>query len=194
MDFKTLKKASQSSSKKSTHLKILKKISAIKTNLKKINVKQFNLKKINLRITGVIILMILAISLTLTTYAALTTNKTVLSAGGVTVTANLGVYSDNAFQNNLTSINWGSPTPGTNVTRTIYIKNTSSGVSLALSMVPIGWIPTNANGPITLTWDQEGTRLLPGQSTAAMLTLVISPTVVDITNFSVSISILGTQY
>jgi hypothetical protein len=194
MNFKTLKKASQASSKKSTDSSILKeKISTIKTNMKKINVKQLNVKKINFRITGVIILIILMISLTLTTYAALTTNKTVLSTGGVTVTANLSVCSDNTFQNNLTSINWGSPTPGTNVTKTIYIKNTGSGVSLVLSMMPTNWIPTNAKQSITLTWDQEGTKLLPGQSTAAVLTLVVSPTVVDITNFSVSISILGTQ-
>ncbi|HUK84319.1 MAG TPA: hypothetical protein VLU95_00505 [Candidatus Acidoferrum sp.] len=193
MNFKTLKKASQASSKKSTPSNSLKKIDSIKSSLKRINIKQLNIKKINLRITGVIILMILMISLTLTTYAALSTNKTVLSAGGVNVTANLGVYSDSAFQNNLTSINWGSPTPGTNVTKTIYIKNTGSGVSLALSMVPTGWVPTTANGPITLTWDQEGTRLLPGQSTAAVLTLVVSPNVVDITNFTVSISISGTQ-
>ncbi len=193
MNLKTLKKASQASSKKSTRLNIPEKIKSIKTCVKKINVKQLNGKKINLRITGVIILMILAISLTLTTYAALATSQTVLSAGGVKVTANLGVYSDSTLQTNLTTINWGSPTPGTNVTKTIYIKNTGEGVSLALSMATSGWVPTNANGPITLTWNQEGTRLFPGQSTAAVLTLVVSPTVVDITNFTVSISISGTQ-
>jgi hypothetical protein len=193
MDFRTLKKASQSSSKKSKTSRILTKINSINTNLKKINIKRLNVKKINLKITGVIILMILMISLTLTTYAALTTNKTVLSTGGVTVTANLGVYSDNTFQNNLTSLNWGSPTPGTNVTKTIYIKNTGSGVSLELSMNTSGWNPTSANGPITLTWDQEGTKLNPGQSTAAILTLKVSSIIVDVTNFSVSISITGTQ-
>ena len=193
MNFKTLKKATQASSKKSTPSSSQEKIDSIKVNLKKINSKQLNFKKVNLRITAVIILMILAISLTLTTYAALTTKTTVLSTGGVNVTANLGVYSDSALQNNLTAINWGSPTPGTNVTKTIYIKNTGEGVSLALSMATSGWVPTNANGPITLVWNQEGTRLLPGQSTAAVLTLIVSPAVVDITDFTVSISISGTQ-
>ncbi len=193
MKFKTLKKASQASTEKSRPTSAIKKISSIMLNLKPNNVKQFNFKKINLRIAGIIILMILGISLTLTTYAALTTSTTVLSTGGVNVTANLAVYSDNTFQNNLTAINWGTPTPGTEVTKTIYIKNTSEGVSLALSMTPTGWNPTTADGPITLTWNQEGTRLLPGQTTAAVLTLAVSPTVVDITNFTVSISISGTQ-
>jgi uncharacterized protein YcnI len=140
-----------------------------------------------------LILMIIAIAATFTSYAALTVNKSVLSAGSVTVSADLTVYSDSACQNNLTSVNWGTPTPGTNVTKTIYIKNTGSGVSLALSMNTSGWNPTSANGPITLTWDQEGTKLNPGQSTAAILTLKVSSTIVDVTNFSVSISITGTQ-
>ena len=183
MNFKSLKKTSKASSKELKPLDVLKKIRSIKNSL----------TKINLRLTGVIILIILMISITLTTYAALSTNQTVLSAGEVKVTANLGVYSDSAFQNNLTTINWGSPTPGTNVTRTIYIKNTGSGVSLALSMATSDWVPTTANGPITLTWNQEGTRLAPGQSTSAILTLVVSPSVVDITNFTVSISVSGTQ-
>jgi len=171
---------------------ILKKINLSKINQRNINFNQLS-HKINLRLIAIIVLMVLAISLTLTTYAALTTSQTVSSAGGINVSANLSVYSDSAFQNNLTSINWGTPTPGTNVTKTIYIKNTGAGVSLALSMSTSSWNPSNANGPISLTWDQEGKRLNPGQSTMAQITLAVSPTIVDITSFNVQISITGTQ-
>ncbi len=46
---------------------------------------------------------------------------------------------------------------------------------------------------MTLTWNKEGTRLNPGQSVAATLTLTASSSIVDITNFNVQISITGTQ-
>jgi hypothetical protein len=75
----------------------------------------------------------------------------------------------------------------------VYLKNTSSGLSLALNMTASNWTPASANGPITLTWNQEGTRLQPGQSVAATLTLAVSSTIVDVTNFNVQISIFGTN-
>jgi len=93
----------------------------------------------------------------------------------------------------LSSINWGTLTPGTPITQTIYVKNTGSGLSLALSMGTSSWTPAGANGPITLTWNQEGTRLQPGQSVAATLTLTVSSTIADVTNFSVQINITGTN-
>jgi hypothetical protein len=55
------------------------------------------------------------------------------------------------------------------------------------------WTPAGAEQPITLTWNQEGARLQPGQSVAATLTLSVSPTIADITNFSVQINITGTN-
>ena len=140
-----------------------------------------------------LLLMVIAIAATCTSYAALSVNKSVSTTGSVTVSPELTVYSDSACQNNLTSVNWGTPTPGTNVTKTIIVKNTGSGVSLALNMSASAWNPTSANGPITLTWDQEGTRLNPGQSVVAVLTLKVSPTIVDVTNFSVLISVSGAQ-
>jgi hypothetical protein len=60
-------------------------------------------------------------------------------------------------------------------------------------MATSGWNPANANGPISITWDKEGTKLSPGQSTAAVLTLTVSPTITDITSFNVQITITGTQ-
>jgi hypothetical protein len=140
----------------------------------------------------VLALTIIAIVTTFGTYAAISVSQSVSSSGTVTVSANLGVYSDSSCQTNLTTINWGTLTPGGNITRTIYIKNTGLGVSLSLNMATSNWNPTSANGPVTITWNQAGTRLAPGQSTAAVITLAVSPTITDITNFSVQITITGT--
>src|SRR5208337_3471920 len=101
--------------------------------------------------------------------------------------------SDSGCTQPLSSINWGTLTAGGTSTQTIYIKNTSSGLSLSLSMTTTSWSPTSANGPITITWNQQGTDLQPGASVAAILTLTVSSSISDITSFSVQISISGTN-
>ena len=142
-------------------------------------------------IIAVVALVITGIALSLTTYAAITTSTTVSSTGGVTTSANLGVYSNSGCTIPLSSINWGNLTAGGTITQTIYVKNTSSGLPLTLSMTTSSWNPAGAKGPITITWNQQGTRLNPGQSTAATLTLTVSSSVADITSFNVQICITG---
>jgi hypothetical protein len=150
--------------------------------------------KIKLSITAsIIVLVIMAIALTLTTFAAITTSQSLASNGQINTSANLGVYSNSACTTPVSSVNWGTLSAGTNITQTVYIKNTGTGLSLALSLGTSNWTPANANGNITLTWNQEGTRLTPGQSVAATLTLTVSPSIADITNFSVQINITGTN-
>jgi archaellum component FlaG (FlaF/FlaG flagellin family) len=143
---------------------------------------------------AIITLITVALALAATTYAALSTSQSLSSSGSVTVvaTASLGLYSDSACTTPLTSISWGSLTPGGNKTQTLYIKNTGT-VSLTLSMATSNWNPTTANGPITVTWNRAGTVLSSGQSTSAIITLVVSSGISDITNFNVQISITGTQ-
>jgi hypothetical protein len=150
--------------------------------------------KIKLSVTAsVIILVLIAVALTFTTFAAITTSQSLSSSGEVTTSANLGVFSNSACTTSLSSINWGTLTAGGNITRTIYVKNTGSGLALTLSMETSNWTPAGAEEPITLTWSQEGARLQPGQSVAATFTLSVSPTIADVTNFSVQINITGTN-
>ncbi|MGD6852785.1 MAG: hypothetical protein ACQCN6_12070 [Candidatus Bathyarchaeia archaeon] len=53
------------------------------------------------------------------------------------------------------------------------------------------WNPTGANGPITITWNQEGATLAQGQSKAATITLSVSSSITDISSFSVQINVSG---
>jgi hypothetical protein len=139
----------------------------------------------------VISLVLVGLALTLTTFAAVTVSTNLSSSGSVTTTANLGVYSDVACTSSLSSLDWGTITPGNAVARTVYVKNTGSGVSLSLSLTTTNWNPVSANGPITVTWDKETARLTPGQSTAAVITLSVSSSIIDVSNFSVQIIISG---
>jgi hypothetical protein len=141
---------------------------------------------------SIIALILVAIALSATTYGAISVNKSLSTNGSITVTPNLGLYSDSNCTNSLSTIDWGTITPGNNQTRTVYVKNTGTGTSLTLSISTNTWNPTNANGPITISWNQENTRLTPGQSTAAIIKLTSSSSIVDVTNFSVQILISGT--
>ena len=129
--------------------------------------------------------------LTLITAGLLTTSQTVPSAGTITA-VNVGVYSDSACTQNLTSINWGTLPPGNSTTRTIYIKNTGTG-SITLSMTTANWIPSNANTYLTLTWDRANYVLNANVSVSATLTLAASVSAGNITSFSFNIIITGTQ-
>jgi len=115
------------------------------------------------------------------------------SSGTVSTSANLGVYSDSGCTQSLSSINWGTLTAGSVVNQVVYIKNTSSGISLTLNMTTSNWSPTTANGPITITWNQQSTDLQPGASVAATITLTVSSSIVNVSSFSAQINIGGTS-
>jgi len=102
----------------------------------------------------------------------------------------VGVYSDYACSQSLEAINWGDLAPGGSVTKTIYVKNTGSS-EITLGMTKTSWSPVSANGPVTLVWDREGTKLSAGGVTVATLTLAVSENISGITTFSVTILISG---
>ena len=130
--------------------------------------------------------------LTLLTSGLLLTSQTVPSNGTVLSTINVGVYNDQVCAQNCTSINWSTIAPGSSTTKTFYVKNTGT-LPMTLNMATSGWNPSNANGPITLGWNREGTVLNASQSINATLTLTVSPTIdSSITDFSFNITITGT--
>ena len=123
------------------------------------------------------------------TSAFLSSQKSIPSTGKV-LAVNVGVFSDAACTQNLTSIDWGNVYVGSSVSRIIYVKNTGT-TPITLSMTTSAWNPSDANGQLTLSWDKEGTSLSPGESTAATLTLNVSPSVIGVSSFSVNVIITG---
>lgn len=103
---------------------------------------------------------------------------------------NLGIYSDSACTQTLTSIAWGTVTPGESWWKTVYVRNEGS-TQITLSMTTINWVPTNANGPLSLTWNREGTVLAPSQVSAAELKFSVAADITGITNFRVDVVFAG---
>jgi hypothetical protein len=129
--------------------------------------------------------------LTMTATGLLSVNKTISSTGAVTA-INVGVYSDSACTSELTSIDWGTISPGNSENRTIYLKNTGNA-QITLSMTSTNWNPASAGGPITLTWNRDNAILNIDQVAMATLTLSLSDSINGINNFSFDIVITGTE-
>jgi hypothetical protein len=132
----------------------------------------------------------LAMVVCLSTVGLLTVNQTITSNGSIK-SINVAVYSDSACTTALSSLSWGIVSPGTSLTKTIYIKNTGNS-PLTLSTQAQNWIPTGVNNSITLTCNKENTVINPGSSISADLTLTVSSGIGGITTFSVDIIIIGT--
>jgi len=119
-----------------------------------------------------------------------TVNRQLPSSGNIAA-INVGLYLDYACTQTLNSLDWGDLAPGETIDRLIYLKNTGN-TEISLSMTVENWNPSFANGPISLTWNQEGTLLNPGEVTSATLTLATDEDISGITTFSMSILIIGT--
>jgi hypothetical protein len=139
----------------------------------------------------VVVLTLVALGLTVTTFAAINVNQNVGSNGAITTSPNIGVYSESSCTTNKTSITWGSVAAGDTTTTTVYVKNTGTGTLTLNNIAATNWSPSNANTYITVSWNQTGTQLTAGQSTTALITLTVSSSITGITNFSNSITISG---
>ncbi len=146
---------------------------------------------------AIVALIAIAVTLALTittfipTFSAINVSKNVSSSGTITTSPNIGVFSDSACTINMTSINWGSVAAGGSTTQTAYAKNTGTG-TMTLSLAASNWSPTTANTYITVSWNQQGTQLLAGQSVAAIITLTVASAITGFTTFSNNIAITGT--
>ena len=120
----------------------------------------------------------------------LSTQRTVNSSGSIKA-INVGIFSDLACTQEVSSINWGTPEPGDIVTRTVYVKNTGNA-NMTLYLTVNNWTPVNASNYLSVTWDEESTLITPDQVVEAVLSLTVDNGITGIENFSVQIVVSGT--
>jgi hypothetical protein len=142
-------------------------------------------------VTTLVAISTIGVVLTVLAYGLIVSTKTLPSSGTIVSTVNVDAYSDSACTQTLASIDWGTIPPGGFTSKTVYVKNTGDA-PVTLSMSKANWTPATANGPLTVTWNREGTVLPANQVSAAALTLSASSNVGGLTTFSVDIVISGT--
>jgi len=118
--------------------------------------------------------------------------NTKISNQGALKAVGVGVYWDSDLTNKVSSIDWGILEPGSNVNKTVYIRNEGNAAA-TLSMTTSNWNPSNASNYITLTWNYGGQTLNVNESVQVKLTLSASSSVTGITNFSFDITITATS-
>jgi hypothetical protein len=120
------------------------------------------------------------------TTLSLVQNSNTVSSVGTIKGVGVGIYSEYACTNKVTSINWGVLDPGSNKTTIVYVRN-EGNTAATLSQTTQNWNPTAASSYLTMRWDYAGQTLSVNQILQVKLTLTISSTVTGITNFSFDI-------
>lgn len=104
----------------------------------------------------------------------------------------LGVYSDQACMNVLSSIDWGLLAPGESKAVTFYLKSLSN-VNASLSLSNGNWAPSGAGNYISLAWNRESYHILPGEVVSAVLTLQVSSSIQGVSSFSFDAIVTATE-
>jgi hypothetical protein len=142
--------------------------------------------------TGAIIaIAATGIFLTLVTSGLLLSSQN-MSSGGTLTVVNVGVYSNPTCTTNLTSIDWGTVSPNSTTTKTIYVKNTGN-VPVTLSMTTSAWSPAGVSTYITQAWNSTSVVLAPNAVATALLTLTITNIPQSYTGFNYNTTITGTE-
>jgi len=129
--------------------------------------------------------------LMMTSVLALISSNRTLPTSGTVRTVNVGVYSDGACTQTVSSIDWGTISPGTSTVKTVYVKN-EGAVTMTLNMTSNTWTPGNSTTYMTLTWNEESASVTVGNHVQADFNLTISPSITGIGAFSFNIVITGT--
>ncbi|MEM3665940.1 MAG: hypothetical protein QW222_02520 [Candidatus Bathyarchaeia archaeon] len=134
-------------------------------------------------------LAVAMVGLVASALATLSTSQKISSTGSIKAVG-LGVYSDSACTQKLTTLSWGTLEPGETKTQKVYIKN-EGNTQITLNMTTGNWNPATASSYITVSWTGEGNKLAAGASTSADITLKVSSSVTGFTNFTFDITISG---
>jgi hypothetical protein len=141
--------------------------------------------------TLAITVAVLSITATATAVGVLSNSKSIQTSGTVKA-VNVAVYWNSACTNTTTTVNWGTLSPATSNTITLYIRN-EGNTAVKLNLTTQNWNPTNTPNYMGLTWNRQDQTLNAGTTTTANLTLTVFSNITGITNFSFDIIIAGTE-
>lgn len=118
--------------------------------------------------------------------------------GNIYSPPDIGIYQDSNCTNTLSYIDWGNVEPGSRRNATFYIRNEGKG-KMNLYLNTTHWEPANISNYLNLTWNYNGSAILPNEIFQLVLTLSTSssPDFIgyiiadDVKEFSFSIIIIA---
>ena len=102
----------------------------------------------------------------------------------------IDVYEDLACTTTQYSIEWGEIEAGGSSSVTIYIKN-NGDTDIILGLGSENWTPTNSQDYTTLSWNDSGTVLTPGEVRGVTITLDVDSDCPPMNSFGFDVVIIG---
>ena len=103
------------------------------------------------------------------------------------ITSGIGVYWDQTCTQKISSITWGTLSPGQVRSVVVYIRN--EGVNITyLDITEANWIPANAGQYFSFKWDCAIAKLLSTKIVKITATLAVSPNIHGINTFSFDVT------
>jgi hypothetical protein len=128
---------------------------------------------------AICILTIIALSTIIEDFSS---NKSVVQADSVKGIG-VGIYWDQSCTNRTLSLNWGSINASSSNNLTVYVRNEgNSAVSLRLNTS--NWTPSATSNYMSLNWNYTDQLLSTKEVIPIQITLIVYPTIIDITNFN----------
>jgi len=109
-------------------------------------------------------------------------------SSGVIATGDLGIYWNMDCSVEVVDIYWGTLEPGSSIPKTLYFRHEGT-VDFTMSFNTTNWEPVNADQFIYITWNYDGTFLIPDEVREVIFTITANTTISGITNFSNLINI-----
>lgn len=116
-----------------------------------------------------------------------------LNVSAAETAGQVGVYWDKSCSQKAYSISWGVLTPGAIKRVVVYVRNEGNETCL-LILTPENWNPNNASNYLNFSWDCEDNRIEVGEVVKVTQSLLVSPNIVGVTDFSFDIIFEGRQY
>ena len=143
------------------------------------------------KVVATLVLIALCSCVVVGVYAAAQYQALITGTGKI-VSVSIGIYSDQACTTPLSTIDWGTLSPGQTKTVTCYIKSTST-IDSTLSMATGNWSPSSGSSYITCSWNRAGYKITAGEVVSATFTLTVSQSITGISSFSFTITVTATE-
>ena len=121
--------------------------------------------------------------------SGLSSTSVVLSSTGMLRSVQVRVFQE--FSSNVSTIDWGILTPGSEEKATVFTRN-EGNTEITLHLATENWNPESAEEYIALSWDYDGDPISPEQVIEITLSLYVSESIEGITHFTFDIVIMAT--
>jgi len=139
------------------------------------------------------LLVVLALLLTVSIVESLHYRNSIFNASAVETMGTINVYWDRYCRRKVSSIDWGTLTPGQTINLTVYVRNEGTEL-IRIIETPTNWNPTTASQYLSFAWTPNKEKIAAGEVVRITQTLYVATNIKGISSFSFDIVFQGVEY